>query len=290
MAQSSRRQVLFWTLTTLIGSSCASIGKTYNIYQTLGNQAKPTPRGTVTIAPPVDDDISGLVATFQPSDAAELDVVAFDRMVDNGEMYTLIVSDDSSSKEQVSASVSGCSVRRSNLREEITLSISPTGKLMSVSYRPLISPLAAKTCESLMPLAEKPEAIFGRNNEQGMPFKTTVAFESHKPMMEIPTVLPQSRPPPGLNWYRRDAKNGPAMQKLLGEGGPGEEEQTGFKASFMYKIFSKYWYIILPLAVMSAFGAEEPEGVAQGSGGGQAATAAAGAAAAATTQRRGKRD
>ena len=288
---SSRRQVLFWTLTALIGSSSASIGKTYKIYQTLGNKAKPTPRGTVTIAPSEDDNISGLVATFHPSDAPELDVAAFDRMVDNVELYTITVSDDSSSKEQVAASVSGCSVRRSNLREEITLSISPTGKLMSVSYRPLISPLAAKTCESLMPLAEKPEVIFGRNNEQGMPFKTTVAFESHKPMMEIPTVLPQSRPPPGLNWYKRDAKNGPAMQKLLGEGGPGEEEPTGFKASFMYKIFSKYWYIILPLAVMSAFGAEEPEGVAQGSGGGQAAaTATAGAAAAATTQRRGKRD
>jgi hypothetical protein len=133
-----------------------------------------------------------------------------------------------------------------------------------------------------MPLAEKPDVIFGRNNDgKAMPFKTTVGFESHKPMMEIPTVLPQSRPPPGLNWYRRNAKNNPTV---LGEGGPGEEEPQGFQATFLYKMMTKYWYIILPLAVMSFFGVEEPEGATQGGG----AVSSGGVAAAG--QRRGKRD
>ena len=283
--------VLFFALTVIVSSSASTIGKSYEIYQQLGNEAKPTLRGTITIAPSEDGNNSELVATFRPAEAAQLDAAAFDRMVDNGELYTLIASEGSSSK-QVLASVPGCSVRRSNLREEITLSISPTGKLMSVSYRPLISPLASKTCDNLMPLVKKPDAIFGRNkDEQGMPFKTTVAFESHKPMMEIPTVLPQSRPPPGLNWYRRNSKNNPHL--FTESGGPGEEEPAGFKASFMYKMFSKYWYIILPLAVMSALGAEEPEGATQSSGGGGAAAAGASAAAGGAVrqaQRRGKRD
>ena len=282
--------IIFFALKVFVISSASTIGKSYQLYQRLGNEAKPTQRGTITIAPSEDDNNSQLVATFNPAET-ELDAAAFDRMVDNGELYTLIVSEDSSSK-QVLASVPGCSVRRSNLREEITLSISPTGKLMSVSYRPLISPLASKTCDNTMPLAEKPDAIFGRSKDgEGMPFKTTVAFETHKPMMEIPTVLPQSRPPPGLNWYRRNSKNNP--QLFTESGGPGEEEPAGFKASFMYKMFSKYWYIILPLAVMSALGAEEPEGTAQSSGGGGAAVAGAGAAAggaARQAQRRGKRD
>ena len=114
-----------------------------------------------------------------------------------------------------------------------------------------------------------------------MSFKKAVSFESHKPMMEIPTVLPQSRPPSGLNRYRRNAKNNPTM--FTEGGGPEGEEPQGFQGTMMYKIFTKYWYIMLPLAIMSAFGAEEPEG-AQGSG------AAAAAGPAVQTQRRGKRD
>lgn len=284
-----QRQVLIWALVTGAVSASSSIGKSYNLYQLLGNNSKPQPRGKVTIGPSDNETTSGLVAKFHPDVSAELDVAAFDRMVETGDLYTLIVSDDSS-EYKVSASVPGCSVRRSNLREEITLSISPTGKLMSVSYRPLISPLAAKSCENLMPLADKPDVIFGRNkDEEGMPFKTTVTFESHKPMMEIPTILPKSHPPPGLNWYRRNAKNNPQM---FTEGsGPEGEEPQGFQASFMYKTMTKYWYIILPLAIMSLFGVEEPEGAAQGSGG--ATAAGAGASAAGVTRptaRRGKRD
>jgi hypothetical protein len=283
----SRRQILFWALSIAGSVNSASIGKSYNLYQVLGNEQKPTPRGKITIAPSEDDGNSELVATFHNDATSQLDAASFDRMIDNGDLYTLIVSDES--EHTVSASVPGCSVRRSNLRDEITLSISPTGKLMSVSYRPLISPLAAKSCENLIPLSEKPDAIFGRITEgEGMPFKTTVGFESHKPMMEIPTVLPQSRPPPGLNWYRRNSKNNPTM--FTEGGGPEGEEPQGFQGTMLYKMFTKYWYIILPLAVMSAFGAEEPEG-ARGSGVAAAAGGGAAAAGAAVqTQRRGKRD
>ncbi|KAL3802977.1 hypothetical protein HJC23_011600 [Cyclotella cryptica] len=301
--------VLLWALT--MGFARASdVGKSYYLYQTLGNETKPTPRGTITIAPSDGDSNSGsLVATYHPTDSAQLDLAAFDRMVDSGALYTLIVTEQKADNvpitkiHKVSASVPGCSVRRSNLREEITLSIGPTGKLMSVSYRPLISPLAAKTCDNLTPLSEKPEVIFGRNKEDGeeinlMPFKTSVSFESHKPMMEIPTVLPQSRPPPGLNWYRRNAKNNPSP--LLGsDGGPppfGDEEQpTGIQSTFLYRMITRYWYIALPLFIMGLFGGvEEPPSDQTGGGGGAGVATAAGGAVAAEsarqTQRRGKRD
>eukprot|EP00571_Detonula_confervacea_P000612 CAMPEP_0172320806 /NCGR_PEP_ID=MMETSP1058-20130122/41498_1 /TAXON_ID=83371 /ORGANISM="Detonula confervacea, Strain CCMP 353" /LENGTH=264 /DNA_ID=CAMNT_0013036155 /DNA_START=140 /DNA_END=934 /DNA_ORIENTATION=+ len=263
-----------------------------------------TSRGTIKITPSEAD--SGLVASFHPDSSAQLDTAAFDNMVENSALYTLVVLEEgdntSKSTQEVSASVPGCSLRRSNLREEIGLSISPTGKLLSVSYRPIISPLAPKTCQKLKPLSEKPEVIFGRKGENdeelsAMPFKTTVSFESHKPMMAIPTVLPQQRPPPGLKWYRRNAKNSPSP--LLGgsnvkhEGGgiPGvdDEPASGWKSSFLYR----YWYIILPVAIMGLFGGGDEGGQAAPSGA-AAAGASAGAVAAGgvsqATQRRGKRD
>ena len=314
-----------------------TIGKSYNLYHRLGNESKITSRGTIKIAPSEDDADGGhLVATFEPDGSARLDSVAFDSMVEDGALYTIVVLEsgggryDDASKtlpsvtsyppssndaRYVSASVPGCSLRRSNLREEIGLSVGPTGKLLGVSYRPMISPLAPKTCRTLKPLSEKLEAIFARRGEDevddggggGMPFKTTVSFDSHKPMMAIPTILPQQRPPPGLKWYRRNAKNNP--NPLLGgsnvqrEGGGGggipgidDEPQTGFKSSFLYR----YWYIILPLAIMGLFGGVEEEasqsgGGAAASGGGGAGASAAGAVAAGGTgqqarQRRGKRD
>ena len=274
----SNLHALLWVLIIFGSTSASSVEKSYNVYHLLGSGSKLTPRGTIKIAPSDDGMSSELIATFHPANSAELDVAAFDRMVESGDLYTLIVSDESSANHQVSASVPGCSVRRSNLREEITLFISPTGGLMSVSYRPLISPLAAKTCDNLMPLVDKPDAIF-RNKEEGMLFKTTVAFEAHKPMIEIPTILPQSRPPPGLNWYRRNAKNNPP---IFGEGGaPTEEAPQGFQATFLYKVLTKYWYIVLPLAIMGLFG-EEPQG-------GQSRETAA-ARDAQQTQRRGKRN
>lgn len=307
-----------------------NIGKSYNLYHKLGNESKMTSRGTIKIAPSEDAD-GGLVATFDPDSSARLDSVAFDGMVESGALYTIVVlesggGDDAvalpsaspyppSNARYVSASVPGCSLRRSNLREEIGLSVSPTGKLLSVSYRPIISPLAPKTCRTLKPLSEKPEAIFARRGEDEdgggkdggvatMPFKTTVSFDSHKPMMAIPTILPQQRPPPGLKWYRRNAKNNP--NPLLGgsnvqrEGGGGgipgidDETPTGFKSSFLYR----YWYIILPLAIMGLFGGVEEEESSQprgGAAGGGAGASAAGAVAAGgashqAKQRRGKRD
>jgi len=195
--------VVLLSLLLVVAVSTADDRKTYHVYHKLGNNDDiMQPRGTIQIAP---DEDSVLVATFHSDKSAQLDTTAFDNMVENNGLYTVIVLEEghtkpskSNTQKYVSASVPGCSLRRANLREEISLSISPTGKLLSVSYRPLISPLAPKSCQQLPPLADKPSAIFSRDtNEESMPFKTTVSFDSHNPMMAIPTILPNSRPPPG---------------------------------------------------------------------------------------------
>ena len=321
------RFLLVFVGNAVVIASSSDISKSYRLYHSLGHESKLAPRGTITIAPSSDaatgdqgghgSSSSGLVATFQPDDSVQFDAEAFDLMVENHDLYTLVVLEEGvdfhdlslfpsspspNNTRYVSASVPGCSLRRSNLREEIVLSIGPTGKLMSVSYRPLISPLAPKTCDKLKPLSEKPEAVFGRDPKSGdvaSPFKTAVSFESHKPMMAIPTVLPQSRPPPGLKWYRRNAKNNPSP--LLGGGnanqeGGGipfvdEEAPPAWKTSFLYR----YWYIILPLAIMGLFGGVEEEPPAQQRQGKQAGNVGqegglGGATQQVPKQRRGKRD
>ena len=313
--------VIFGIVSLFIASvfaEAADIGKSYQLYHKLGN-ANIKPRGTITIAP---DEDGGLVATFHPDKSARLEIAAFDDMVENSALYTLVVLEDGvnpknvissypkSKGQYVSASVPGCSLRRSNLREEIELFIGPTGKLLSVSYRPIISPLMPKKCEQLKPLSLRPDAIFGRkgenesdNSSSAMPFKTTVSFDSHNPMAAVPLVLPQQRPPPGLKWYRRNAKNNPnAPFGGTKEGGgiPGVDDEplSGFKSSFLYK----YWYVIVPLAIMGLFGGVDEEEVAkqrvQAAGGGAATGAVAAGGGAATgavaaggaKKRRGKRD
>lgn len=228
----------------------SGVGKAYQLYHKLGQSQQLAPRGKILIAP--SENGNGLSATFIKDDSAKFDTNEFDNMIKNSALYTVVVIEDGDDKlssslaslnlnetPHVSASVPSCSLRRSNLREEISLFISPTGKLQSVSYRPLISPLASKTCSNLQPLSEKPEAIYGREvgHEDSFPFKTTVEFELHRPMPTIPTVLPQSRPPAGLKWYRRNVKNNPnpflGGSNVDNKGGVpflDEEAPTGFKA------------------------------------------------------------
>ncbi len=121
-------------------------------------------------------------------------------------------------------------------REEITLSLGQSGTLLSVSVTPLISPLAP-SCDTM-----------DANPEKKISFQTTVALSSAQKGMNIPLVLPSSRPPPGYTWFPRSSGNkvNPVIQ---------EQEEKSNQQSFL----RKYWYIILPLVISSLLGgAEEP--------------------------------
>ena len=158
----------------------------------------------------------------------------------------------------------------------MTVTLNAQADALSLSYTPLVSPLAPK-CDELPPLEIAPT------------FTSSVTFETATPGMTIPALLPQTKPPIGLKFFPRSqgAQNLPPGVK------PEAAEITGPQGFLM-----KYWYIMLPLFIMAMTGGggEPPpqeEGGQQSAGQKPAvATAAAPSSAApspAGKVRRGKR-
>lgn len=127
-------------------------------------------------------------------------------------------------------------------------------------------------------------------------FRTTVNYSTATPGIAIPSVLPNSNPPMGYDWIKRSKKTVGGSTENVGEGESSSSEpgfDPGQDKPEQPSFLRRYWYIILPITLMTFMGTEEPakEG-AQGSGAGVAvSSAAAGAAVAGTSnkQRRGKR-
>ena len=286
---------------------CSADQRTYTVYHRLGAAAGGfSERGSIVLSTDAitgdgdsNDTNSGPASalTVTATNAAGCVVPsAVDDMVASNSMYTIQVVDDATGQAAM-ASVPGCDVRRANFREELELTLSEKGSLVSVTLIPLVSPLAPP-CTSLGPLADAEGAV--------PEFQTTVSYETSKPAMTVPLVLPKVKPPPGLKLYPRK----PAAAAAGGEGAGGagagsngdgafEEDDKPQNQSFLMK----YWYIILPLMILQFVGGpEEPpqqeegggsEGAnAAGSAGATAVTAGGAAAAnagAAPRQRRGKR-
>lgn len=284
---------------------CSADQRTYTVYHRLGAAAGGfSERGSIVLSTDANtgdgdsndtNSASASALTVTATNAAGCVVPsAVDDMVASTSMYTIQVVDDATGQAAM-ASVPGCDVRRANFREELELTLSEKGSLVSVTLIPLVSPLAPP-CASLGPLAEAEGAV--------PEFQTTVSYETSKPAMTVPLVLPKVKPPPGLKLYPR--KPAAAGGEGAGEAGAGsngdgafEEDDKPQNQSFLMK----YWYIILPLMILQFVGgSEEPPQQEEGGGseggntaGSAAATAvtAGGAAAAnagaAPRQRRGKR-
>lgn len=182
-----------------------------------------------------------------------------------------------------------------NHREQIGLTLGNTGSIISLSYKPLVSPLAAQ-CHELKPFMESKE---GKEYQ----FITSVNYSTATPGMAIPTILPNSNAPMGYDWIKRGRKSVESTADNTNEG-ESQNTDTGFDpegeakadpASFL----RRYWYVILPVTIMTFFGPEAAQEEKQDAVGGTGGvdrvagvTAAVGAAAAGTTtarQRRGKR-
>jgi len=173
---------------------------------------------------------------------------------------------------EVLTSVPACQVRRANFRDELVVVLNGQAEPISLDYQPLVSPLAP-SCDELDEKHTVTE------------FTTTkVSYETANPAMTIPSLLPESKPPPGLKFVSRPgSKDGPVPE------GDAPAGPQGF--------LTKYWYIILPMVLMSLFGGDaapkQEEGGEQQQRGAQPAVAAKPAAAApggsAARQRRGKR-
>lgn len=169
------------------------------------------------------------------------------------------------------------------------MTLGNTGSIISLSFKPLVSPLAAP-CNEQKPLVET-------KNEKGYKFRTSVSFSTSKPALTIPAVLPSTKPPPGYDWIKR-AKKAATNDRDAGDNSQGPDAQdTGFdpeaeaaqQATANQSFLRKYWYIILPLTLMSLTGGEEPPQEGRAASAGAAAAGAAAAGASGSRQRRGKR-
>ena len=109
--------------------------------------------------------------------------------------------------------------------------------------------------------------------------------------MVIPTILPPTNPQQGIKFYKAPPGAPPI---------PGVKPEGGKPQSFLFK----YWYVILPLALMSFMGTGAPEDEAPAAGGAPSAggvpkvggahavaqAAAASGGESVSKQRRGKRN
>lgn len=289
---------------------CSADQRTYTVYHRLGAAAAGgfSERGSIVLSTDANtgdgdsnDTNSGSASalTVTATNAAGCVVPsAVDDMVASNSMYTIQVVDDATGQAAM-ASVPGCDVRRANFREELELTLSEKGSLVSVTLIPLVSPLAPP-CASLGPLAEAEGAV--------PEFQTTVSYETSKPAMTVPLVLPKVKPPPGLKLYpRKPAAAAAAGGEGAGGAGAGSNGDGAFEEDAKpqnQSFLMKYWYIILPLMILHFVGGpQEPPQQEEGGGseGGNAAGSAAAATAvtaggaaaanagAAPRQRRGKR-
>lgn len=176
------------------------------------------------------------------------------------DFYQLKLVQDGSKDLYTLTSVPACQVHRASFRDEITLTFNQGASVVSMAYVPLVSPLAS-SCQEFQPSSE------------AKVFTSKISLETATPGMVLPAVLPTStKPPPGLKLLKsKNNKNGgnPALE--------GQEEDVSAQ-SFL----KKYWYIILPLFIMSMTGgggaAEEAEQAphpSQAQGGAAPAVAAA---------------
>jgi hypothetical protein len=263
--------------------------KTFKVYHSLSPNAEFTPRGTIQFTSSADGSGS-LESSMQHEESClagediSNDMAAL--IASNG-FYRVKIVDEQSGTSAL-ASVPACEVRRSNFREEIGLSIGNTGSLISVSYKPVVSPLAA-SCHELPPMHTSNDSDSAKELE----FKSLITYSVASQGMPIPLVMPQQRPPPGYGWIKR------IVNKSLNGAAPGTEndgasdapgfnpEKLGQDPQQSYSFLRKYWYIILPVSIMMLAGGEEEPAPqagrsqgAGGGGGGAGASQAAGAAAA----------
>jgi hypothetical protein len=195
-----------WILVSLwsglwTGAVSAAASRTYTLYHDTTGNGTFTKRSTVTLAVESPDNVGEkpeLVSRIENVEDCFGEWV--DGLISDGSFYRLKLVDDSSGASTLT-SVFACSLRRAHFRERLELSVDPTGDLISLSYTPLISPLAP-SCEDVAPL----ETILSHKTpEEAKDFflpKSQVSLERALNAISVPLVLPQTRPPPGTHMFQ----------------------------------------------------------------------------------------
>lgn len=115
--------------------------------------------------------------------------------------------------------------------------------MLSMSYAPLVSPLAPKSCERLEPPSESAE------------FTSKISWDTATPGMSLRVVLAGEKPPPGLKFlpYKRSSSQAStnSANPLLNDGSKGQQPPPSGPLGFL----SKYWYIVLAMLAINLLGA-----------------------------------
>lgn len=220
-------------------------------------------------------DEEGLVLT---NDESAMTKAQVKEMLDFGWYQVKI---DTSAEDYVLATVPACNLRRANFRDEFALTLPRISQndhqITSLAYTPLVSPLAPHDC------AELPEL----NEDKPISWSSKVHADLDVPGMALRTVLPQTKPFPGLTWMTHpNARKGSASKAPGGDPTAGPDSEEAPQKPF----FIRYWYVLLPLALANFL--PDPQKQQEGQQGGEAAApaAAAPAPAAGGSKRRGKRN
>jgi hypothetical protein len=211
--------------------------------------------------------------------------------------YQLQLREDGDSQAPViRTSVPACQLVRANFRDQLVLTFGSNGKVISMAYQPLVSPLASSTCEKTIP----PDLVVPDT------FQSKLEYETAVPGMTLRTILPSYNPPPGLVFLTGNgassSPHNPAARGSASSRPPpgvfGEDHVPPEVApEGLFGYLRKYWYIVVPLMLLNLMNssAAPTTGEAEGDGVAAAASTVAGAAtagAAAPSQsraRRGKR-
>jgi hypothetical protein len=170
--------------------------------------------------------------------------------------YHVKLVPNSNPQDSVLGTVPACHVVRAKFKDifEITLPrINPNeDHILSFAYTPLVSPLAPKSCDDYPALED--------NVTMSFQSKTSVKLDT--PGMPLKSILPLSKPPPGLTFMKRPrdtsatgSSNNKDRESNLNYDDPEPKPEP---PSGIFGFFQRYWYVILPMVVMQ-FLAPPPE-------------------------------
>lgn len=145
-----------------------------------------------------------------------------------------------------------------NLSDEIILTLSNRGSIVSMAYIPLVSPLAP-SCHKL------------ERRKEASEFSSKVTLETTKVGMSLPTVLPATKPPQGIKVLKNVGAKEPGLKTAFEK----EDEPITGPTGFL----KKYWYIILAVIFMSLSAGTPEEEAKNGQGAAVQGQAGAGTAA-----------
>ena len=210
-------------------------GLSWTIYHSWNPNQEFVRRGSLIWGSNSDSEGKNVFQIVNDDASADMTAKDIQDMLEYGWYHVKIQGDKDSNF--VFQTVPACNLRRANFKDqfEISLPRSSLGDkedaMTSFAYTPLVSPLAPKTC-----------AEYG-NEETTRSFSSRVSVQLDTPAMALKSILPPSKPPPGIAFAKQPKQPG---QSGGGESYDGEPPANPTPFGFL----SKYWYIILPMLIM----------------------------------------